>query len=201
MANQKEYKIIIGGIKESIEGIGTLQDSLDRLGKKVEESGGHFQTASKGMDELAKTNQKIAQYNEEYQKALAANKAVLADNAKAIKSQLDLEKANLTVQANLQDTYAQKQQLLTALGKVIKNTTGDTSALRSQYAQLNQELKDFDATMGNHQRNVGDYRGALREAQAELKSLQGQLLNVAKVRKNGKYLPRKLVTLMTKFTI
>lgn len=191
MANQKEYKIIIGGIKESIEGIGTLQDSLDRLGKKVEESGGHFQTASKGMDELAKTNQKIAQYNEEYQKALAANKAVLADNAKAIKSQLDLEKANLTVQANLQDTYAQKQQLLTALGKVIKNTTGDTSALRSQYAQLNQELKDFDATMGNHQRNVGDYRGALREAQAELKSLQGQLLNVAKGSEEWEILTKK----------
>ena len=191
MANQKEYKIIIGGIKESIEGIGTLQDSLDRLGKKVEESGGHFQTASKGMDELAKTNQKIAQYNEEYQKALAANKAVLADNAKAIKSQLDLEKANLTVQANLQDTYAQKQQLLTALGKVIKNTTGDTSALRSQYEQLNQELKDFDATMGNHQRNVGDYRGALREAQAELKSLQGQLLNVAKGSEEWEILTKK----------
>lgn len=191
MANQKEFKIIINGIKESIDGIGTLQDSLDRLGKKVEESGGHFQTASKGMDELAKTNQKIAQYNEEYQKALAANKAVLADNAKAIKSQLDLEKANLTVQANLQDTYAHKQQLLTALGKVIKNTTGDTSALRSQYAQLNQELKDFDATMGNHQRNVGDYRGALREAQAELKSLQGQLLNVAKGSEEWEILTKK----------
>ena len=191
MANQKEYKIIINGIKESIDGIGTLQDSLDKLGKKVEESGGHFQTASKGMDELAKTNQKIAQYNEEYQKALAANKAVLADNAKAIKSQLDLEKANLTVQANLQDTYAQKQQLLTALGKVIKNTTGDTSELRSQYAQLNQELKDFDATMGNHQRNVGDYRGALKEAQAELKSLKGQLLDVAKGSEEWEKLTKK----------
>lgn len=191
MANQKEYKIIINGIKESIEGIGTLQDSLDKLGKKVEESGSEMKTASKGMDELAKTNQKIAQYNEEYQKALAANKAVLADNAKAIKSQLDLEKANLTVQENLQDTYAQKQQLLTALGKVIKNTTGDTSELRSQYAQLNQELKDFDATMGNHQRNVGDYRGALKEAQAELKSLKGQLLDVAKGSEEWEKLTKK----------
>lgn len=178
MANQKEYKIIINGIKESIDGIGTLQDSLDKLGKKVEESGGHFQTASKGMDELAKTNQKIAQYNEEYQKALAANKAVLADNAKAIKSQLDLEKANLTVQANLQDTYAQKQQLLTALGKVIKNTTGDTSALKEQYASLNQELKDFDAELGNHQRNVGDYEIATKSLKAQLKEIQEEMANM-----------------------
>ena len=191
MANQKEYKIIIGGIKESIDGIGTLQDSLDRLGKKVEESGGHFQTASKGMDELAKTEEKIKNYNEEYATALAANKAVLADHNKEVKAKIDLEKAEITVQEGLTDTYAHKQQLLTALGKVIKNTTGDTSELRSQYAQLNQELKDFDATMGNHQRNVGDYRGALKEAQAELKSLKGQLLDVAKGSEEWEKLTKK----------
>lgn len=191
MANQKEYKIIINGIKESIEGIGTLQDSLDKLGKKVEESGSEMKTASKGMDELAKTNQKIAEYNEEYATALAANKAVLADHNKEVKAKLDLEKAEITVQEGLTDTYAHKQQLLTALGKVIKNTTGDTSELRSQYAQLNQELKDFDATMGNHQRNVGDYRGALKEAQAELKSLKGQLLNVAKGSEEWEKLTKK----------
>lgn len=178
MADKKTYSIQINGIKESIDGIGTLQDSLDRLGKKVEESGGHFQTASKGMDELAKTNQKIAQYNEEYQKALAANKAVLADNANAIKSQLDLEKANLTVQENLQDTYAHKQQLLTALGKVIKNTTGDTSALKEQYATLNQELKDFDAELGNHQRNVGDYGQATKNLKQELREMQEEMADM-----------------------
>lgn len=178
MANQKEYKIIIGGIKESIEGIGTLQDSLDRLGKKVEESGGHFQTASKGMDELAKTNQKIAEYNEEYATALAANKAVLADHNKEVKAKIDLEKAEITVQEGLTDTYAHKQQLLTALGKVIKNTTGDTSELKAQYATLNQELKDFDAELGNHQRNVGDYEIATKNLKAELKELTAQIASM-----------------------
>ena len=172
MANQKEFKIIINGVKESIEGIGTLQDSLDKLGKKVEESGSHMTTASKSMDELAKTEQKIKQYNEEYATALAANKAVLADHNKEVKAKLDLEKAEITVQENLRDTYAQKQQLLTAMGKVIKNTTGDTSELKAQYASLNQELKDFDAELGNHQRNVGDYKIATRDLKGELKELQ-----------------------------
>lgn len=178
MANQKEYKIIINGIKESIEGIGTLQDSLDRLGKKVEESGGHFKTASQGMDELAKTEQKIKEYNEEYQTALAANKAVLADNAKEIKNKLDLEKAEITVSENLRDTYAQKQQLLSAMGKVIKNTAGDTSELQAQYAELNQELKDFDASLGNHQRNVGDYGQATKNLKQELRGMQEELANM-----------------------
>lgn len=178
MANQKEYKIIIGGIKESIEGIGTLQDSLDRLGKKVEESGGHFQTASKGMDELAKTEEKIKNYNEEYATALAANKAVLADHNKEVKAKIDLEKAEITVQEGLTDTYAHKQQLLTALGKVIKNTTGDTSALKAQYAQLNQELKDFDSELGNHQRNVGDYEIATKGLKVQLKEMQTEMANM-----------------------
>lgn len=178
MANQKEYKIIINGIKESIEGIGTLQDSLDKLGKKVEESGSEMKTASKGMDELAKTNQKIAEYNEEYATALAANKAVLADHNKEVKAKLDLEKAEITVQEGLTDTYAHKQQLLTALGKVIKNTTGDTSALKAQYAQLNQELKDFDAELGNHQRNVGDYEIATKGLKVQLKEMQTEMANM-----------------------
>lgn len=178
MANQKEYKIIIGGIKESIEGIGTLQESLDKLGKKVEESGGHFQTASKGMDELAKTEEKIKNYNEEYATALAANKAVLADHNKEVKAKIDLEKAEITVQEGLTDTYAHKQQLLTALGKVIKNTTGDTSALKAQYAQLNQELKDFDAELGNHQRNVGDYEIATKGLKVQLKEMQTEMANM-----------------------
>lgn len=178
MANQKEYKIIINGIKESIDGIGTLQDSLDKLGKKVEESGGHFQTASKGMDELAKTNQKIAEYNEEYATALAANKAVLADHNKEVKAKIDLEKAEITVQEGLTDTYAHKQQLLTALGKVIKNTTGDTSTLKEQYATLNQELKDFDAELGNHQRNVGDYGQATKNLKQELREMQEEMADM-----------------------
>lgn len=178
MANQKEYKIIINGINESIEGIGTLQDSLDKLGKKVEESGGHFKTASKGMDELAKTEQKIKEYNEEYATALAANKAVLADHNKEVKAKLDLEKAEITVQENLRDTYAQKQQLLTAMGKVIKNTAGDTSELQKQYAELNQELKDFDASLGNHQRNVGDYEIATKGLKVQLKEMQTEMANM-----------------------
>ena len=178
MANQKEYKIIIGGIQESIEGIGTLQDSLDRLGKKVEESGGHFKTASSSMDELAKSEQKIKEYNEEYQTALQSNKMVLQENSKAIKDKLDLEKAELTVSENLRETYAQKQQLLTAMGKVIKNTAGDTSELQAQYAQLNQELKDFDATLGNHQRNVGDYGQATKNLKQELREYQQEMANM-----------------------
>ena len=185
MANQKEYKIIINGITESIEGISTLQDSLDRLGVKVEEQSSNIQKSSRSMDELAKAEQKIAEYNEEYQRALQADKAVLADKNKAIKESLDLEKANMTVQEGAQSTYAEKQQLLSALGKVIKNTNAETeeeiqkqNELKAQYAALNQELKDFDASLGNHQRNVGDYGQATKNLKQELREFQLEMANM-----------------------
>ena len=185
MANQKEYKIIINGITESIDGISTLQDSLDRLGAKVEEQGSNIQKSSRSMDELAKAEQKIAEYNEEYQRALQADKAVLADKNKAIKESLDLEKANMTVQEGAQSTYAEKQQLLSALGKVIKNTNAETeeeiqkqNELKAQYAALNQELKDFDASLGNHQRNVGDYGQATNNLRQELREFQLEMANM-----------------------
>lgn len=185
MANQKEYKIIINGITESIEGISTLQDSLDRLGAKVEQQSSNIQQSSRSMDELAKAEQKIAEYNEEYQRALQADKAVLADKNKAIKESLDLEKANMTVQEGVQGTYAEKQQLLSALGKVIKNTNAETeeeiqkqNELKAQYTALNQELKDFDASLGNHQRNVGDYGQATKNLKQELREFQLEMANM-----------------------
>lgn len=185
MANQKEYKIIINGITESIEGIGTLQDSLDRLGVKVEQQGSNIQKSSRSMDELAKAEQKILEYNDEYQRALQADKAVLADKNKAIKESLDLEKANITVQQGAQGTYAEKQQLLSALGKVIKNTNAETeeeiqkqNELKAQYSALNQELKDFDASLGNHQRNVGDYGQATNNLRQELREFQLEMANM-----------------------
>lgn len=185
MANQKEYKIIINGITESIEGISTLQDSLDRLGVKVEQQSSNIQKSSKSMDELAKAEQKIAEYNEEYQRALQADKAVLADKNKAIKESLDLEKANMTVQEGAQGTYYEKQQLLSALGKQIKSMNTDTDEekqkqqeLISQYSSLNQELKDFDASLGNHQRNVGDYGQATKSLRQELREMQLEMANM-----------------------
>lgn len=178
MADKKIYTIQINGIRESIDGVSTLQDSLEKLGTSVQSSGGNFKAAAKNMDELAKVEQKIKQYNEEYQTALQSSKMVLSDNNKAIKDKLDLEKAELTVSENLQDTYAHKQELLTALGKVIRNSTEDTTELQERYAALNQELKDFDATLGNHQRNVGDYGQATKNLKQELREYQAEMANM-----------------------
>lgn len=185
MANKKEYEIIINGVTEATQNVETLGDALNRLNVNVETHSEGIKKSSSSMDELAKTELKITQYNEEYNRALQTNKAVLADKNKAIKEELDLENANIIVQENAQNTYREKQTLLTALGKVIKNTNAQTDEekeklnnLKSQYASLNQELKNFDAELGNHQRNVGDYGQATKNLKQELRGMQDEMANL-----------------------
>ena len=169
---RKEYEIHIGGLKESVDGTKTLNDALGEQKKQ-------FSSTTEAMEHYYKVTGEAAKKQEEF--------ARLEEQAakKAIKNQYDLDAARKTVNDNLQKymdgatmSYNEQQQLLTALGKVIKNTTGDTSQLVEQYKKLNDQLKATDETMGNHQRNVGDYRGALKEASSELKNLKGEMMGL-----------------------
>ena len=191
MAQDKVFNIQIGGVKESITNLESLESvlaSLESKVKNINDKGGFSvanKESAKAMDELGKLTQKITHYDEEYQKAVEASKGVLKDKNNEVKQAIELEKASLVIEENAKSTYVEKQQLLSALGKTIKSMSTDTEEnkqkqqeLIAQYSALNQELKDFDASLGNHQRNVGDYRGALKEATAELKNLKGQMVGV-----------------------
>lgn len=180
----KEWKIKIGGIQESVENLTTLKEVLSSIEKKVNtvNSNGGFTVSSKeskkAMDELARLTQKITQYDKEYQIAVEASKGVLKDKNKEVKQLIELEKANIVVQEGAKSTYYEKQQLLSALGKQIKSMNADTDEekqkqqeLISQYSALNKELKDFDASLGNHQRSVGDYKNSIKEAAEELRDI------------------------------
>lgn len=180
----KEWKIKIDGIQESVENLTTLKEVLSSIEKKVNtvNSNGGFTVSSKeskkAMDELARLTQKITQYDKEYQIAVEASKGVLKDKNKEVKQLIELEKANIVVQEGAKSTYYEKQQLLSALGKQIKSMNADTDEekqkqqeLISQYSALNKELKDFDASLGNHQRSVGDYKNSIKEAAEELRDI------------------------------
>ena len=61
-------------------------------------------------------------------------------------------------------SYREAQQRLTALGKAIREAAGGFNSTNpaikgqiAEYRRLNDQLKQFDAVMGNRQRNVGNY--------------------------------------------
>ena len=156
----KEFYIKIGGIKESVENIQTLESVLDKVEKQVENinKNGGFTVVSK-----------------------EANKNT--------KEAIDLAKAQKIANDEVASSYRDKQKALTALGKEIKTMVAEDEQsiqkqgeLIGQYNELNTKLKNFDAAMGNHQRNVGDYRGALRETTQQIKEMQGEM---AQMLQNG----------------
>lgn len=149
----KEFYIKIGGIKESVENMQTLEGVLDKVEKQVENI-----NKNGGLTVVSKE----------------ANKNT--------KEAIDLAKAQKIANDEVASSYRDKQKALTALGKEIKTMVAEDEQsiqkqgeLIGQYNELNTKLKNFDAAMGNHQRNVGDYRGALKETTQQIKEMQGEM--------------------------
>ena len=138
----KEWKIKIGGIQESVENLTTLKEVLSSIERKVNtvNSNGGFTVSSKeskkAMDELARLTQKITQYDKEYQIAVEASKGVLKDKNKEVKQLVELEKANIVVQEGAKSTYYEKQQLLSALGMQIKSMNADTDEEKQKQQEV-----------------------------------------------------------------
>ena len=150
---KRTFTIEIAGVKESVTNLESLEGILSKMEKQVEtiNKNGGFSVVSKEMN-------------------------------KNTREAIDLAKAEEIAQGNVVSSYREKQKALTALGKEIKTMTAadDESTkkqqeLIGQYNQLNGQLKEFDAAMGNHQRNVGDYRGALKETTQQIKEMQGEM--------------------------
>lgn len=75
-------------------------------------------------------------------------------------------------------SYYEAQQRLKQLERQIKgvaggfNATGRIQQARiKEYKELNERLKQFDATLGNHQRNVGNYKSAFAGVGAQLQGM------------------------------
>lgn len=78
-------------------------------------------------------------------------------------------------------SYNALSQEMSALKKVWKEVTSEAerSRIGKRIAEINVQLKAMDASIGNFQRNVGDYEGAIKRAfmtpQQEIKKLRVEL--------------------------
>lgn len=122
---------------------------------------------SESASDIAKSNAEEARYRAE----LAKTRAELAALTLAKRQgQAATQAAN--------GSYREAQQRLTALGRAIREAGGGfdgtnpkIKAQVEEYRRLNAQLKAFDASMGNHQRNVGNYKSALGGLKQGLESL------------------------------
>ena len=175
MAETKRvYEIRINGIQESFEGVKSLREALDGLSdtvvtvnKEETKSSETRKTTASTTDALAKAQEKLNNYDKQYQEELAKVNASLSANKKEINDAIKLQQAQDTVDAKQLDTYAQKQQYLSALNTLIRNHSTATEAdaqavdrMVQESAELQAELKAADEQMQIYVRNVGNYQGA-----------------------------------------
>ncbi|RZJ91826.1 MAG: hypothetical protein EOO20_03950 [Chryseobacterium sp.] len=99
--------------------------------------------------------------------------------------EVEAQRAARQAQVAASGSYREAQQRLKQLGDQIRSVAGgfqSTSPLMrariKEYNELNDALKRFDASMGNHQRNVGNYRGAIQSTAQDLLGFAAAYLSI-----------------------
>ncbi|MEI2271833.1 hypothetical protein OHD16_06730 [Sphingobacterium sp. ML3W] len=171
---------------------GSLSESLNNVKLRTEESRQATETYKQALLEEQKAVEQSKSSLEQKKKELVDSKVAI-DNAKAAteSQRLETEKSRTATQqakqaiaelakANKENakntstyagSYDEAQRKLTNLGRAIKSAAGgfigadpEIESKIKQYNDLNTRLKNFDAQLGNNQRNVGNYASALKNA-------------------------------------
>ena len=146
------------------------------------------QDAAKNLGELNASISALKQANAELKKQISAgndefgeNSQKVAENTKALKM-LEASAKSLTGQIQTQnksnedlgDSFYEMNAAVVQLEKEYKSLTKaqresvEGQALKKQLIEQKEALKQFDAELGNHQRNVGNYPGSLGKVDAAL---------------------------------
>lgn len=160
--NGKTVVETINGLTEGLEGAATatteINDSMSELDvslTKEAESMKELRSQIKGLqDHLVKLNVGSKEY-EKTVELLTQKNQKLQDVMSVTKNQVTAAKGS----------YNALTQELAALRKEWKATADEAERARigKRMAEINAELKQLDSTVGNFQRNVGDYRNALND--------------------------------------
>ena len=199
-----ESEDIFKGIRESAEqAIATLgkfkkelAGTADDLKKTI---GGASMGDTKGINELIAATNKANDVKEKTIKIDQEQERLRKLAAQAEKEEIRVKKEALTLaekeqrakdkelkQAQQQESiYAQQSKRLNELRRAYKDlafqnkeNTAEAQKLISEITELDTKLKKVDATVGQHQRNVGNYEGATMSLRTELRKLTQELANL-----------------------
>jgi hypothetical protein len=165
-----------GGVQKAVDESGKLVDVIESVNNAVQNQIKTDVQAQKVLEEkrkeLAEVNKAI-RTSAEVSEADAAKKLQLTGEIRELNGALSAaqketsilnaaQNANINTYQGLVD--ANKALMVEMRNVPLDDTTGRLEKLQGQYKANNDRLKTFDATLGNHQRNVGGYREALEGA-------------------------------------
>lgn len=169
MSNQKQYQIVINGIKESISDIDILLKQLDELDNRLKNVGKNgIKVDTKALKELEKIKiPEISLEGIETKSLQKEMKQLEKDVAKGAKT-IDGEYTN-----TLNGLRAKLRDLKQELGTVDLDLDADTfQDLTDEIKDLNDQVKQMEQDYGTFSRNVGNYTDSMVDA---LNEFDGQV--------------------------
>ena len=152
-------------------------DSLDEMREKVVSAGYSFsslKSAKKYIDALKASLIDLDDTSEEYAERVDEIDKVQEKLNKAMKATGDDAK-------NVEGSYNALSKQMSELKKAFKatNDEAEREALAEQIVGINDQLKEMDESIGNYQRNVGNYESAftngLKDIAANVKALSNPM--------------------------
>ena len=158
-------------------------DNLDELREKVVSAGYSFsslKSAKNYIDRLRASLIDLDETSEEYEERVEEIDKVQDKLNKAMKATGDKAK-------DAEGSYNALSKKMSELKKVFKETNDEAERdkLAKQIVGINDQLKEMDASIGNYQRNVGNYEGAFTKGLAGITSQVQALSNPLAIAKNG----------------
>ena len=166
----------------SVDVSGAL-DSIDDLRDEVVSAGYSFKSlgdAKKYIDRLRASLIDLDETSEEYEERVEEIDKVQDKLNKAMKATGDKAK-------DAEGSYNALSKKMSELKKAFKETNDEAERdkLAKQIVGINDQLKEMDASIGNYQRNVGNYEGAFTKGLAGITSQIQALGNPLAIAKNG----------------
>ena len=158
-------------------------DNLDELREKVVSAGYSFsslKSAKTYIDKLRASLIDLDETSEEYEERVEEIDKVQDKLNKAMKATGDKAK-------DAEGSYNALSKKMSELKKAFKETNDEAERdkLAKQIVGINDQLKEMDASIGNYQRNVGNYEGAFTKGLAGITSQVQALSNPLAIAKNG----------------
>lgn len=162
---------------EAVESIKDLKENIKQLKKELE---GYTETAEENGVKVTKTYDALKIGTKEYADTLSrlkANQSALKDAMNATTASLDQVKTAATGAGESYNALVHRMSALKEEWRTIDTSTEAGNKrfleLSEQIELVNRKLKNMDAGIGNHQRNVGNYVSALDGLSAGFKATAG----------------------------
>lgn len=158
--------------------LGTKQQNIKRLAEeqaRLKEVNASIRSNEKAYQNGAKTSQEFIAAQQRLLDEQNSLKIAVSELTGRIKMEEKIEQAATGTASEKSLVLGKLKEAYRNLSEVQKNNSAIGGQLLKEINKLDEGLKEYDATIGNHQRNVGDYEIAGRSMRTELMLMTEQM--------------------------